>query len=142
MNNQRNRQSRRNAFTLIELLLVMVILVVLAAIVAPRFTGRSQQAKITAAKTQINNLESAVKMFETENSRFPTEDEGLGALVTAPASATNWHGPYMEKGIPADPWGNAYIYHCPGQHNTDSFDLYSFGPDGREGGNDDITNWQ
>ena len=136
----RNKRRQPRAFTLIELLLVMVILVVLAAIVLPRFTGRSQQARQTAAGTDISNIELALKMFETDNGRFPTDDEGLAALVTQPASATNWHR-YLEKGVPVDPWGNAYVYHCPGAHNTDGFDLSSNGADGREGTEDDVVNW-
>jgi general secretion pathway protein G len=135
----RIRRYVARAFTLIELLLVMVILVVLAAIVLPRFTGRSQQAKITAAKTDLSNIKTALKMFEVDNGRFPTQDEGLTALVTAPASATNWQ-PYLDKGlVPVDPWGNPYVYHYPSTTNTGDFDLFSMGPDGREG-NDDVTN--
>lgn len=134
-----NRNSR-NAFTLIELLLVLVILTVLAALVAPRFAGRSEQARITAAKTDISRLETALATFEIDNGRYPTSDEGLAALVTAPSSLANWHGPYIERGLPKDPWGNPYVYRCPGVHNPNGFDLYSYGPDGREG-NDDITNW-
>ncbi|HMB95045.1 MAG TPA: type II secretion system major pseudopilin GspG [Tepidisphaeraceae bacterium] len=132
---------RQNGFTLIELLLVMVILTVLAAIVVPKFTGRAQQAKLDAAKTQLNYIEGALNTFEVDTGRFPTADEGLQALVVQPSNVTNWHA-YLEHGaVPADPWGNAYVYHYPGTHNTNGFDLYSMGPDGREG-NDDITNWQ
>ena len=130
----------RSAFTLIELLLVLVILGVLAALVVPRFTGRSQQARETAAKAGISSIETAVKMFETDTGRFPSTEEGLEALVTAPPSVENWRGPYLERGIPKDPWGKTFEYRQPGQQNVGSFDLFSLGPDGREG-NDDIGNW-
>ena len=132
---------RQSGFTLIELLLVMVILTVLAAIVVPKFTGRAELAKKDAAKGGISILETALNAFEIDNGRYPTTDEGLSALVTAPSNLQNWHGPYIEHGVPADPWGNAFVYRFPGTHNTSGFDLFSMGSDGREG-NDDITNWQ
>jgi general secretion pathway protein G len=135
------KRRRQNAFTLIELLLVLVILTVLAAIVVPKFTGRAEQARLAAAKGDIRNMETALNAFEIDNGRFPSADEGLGALATQPSALTNWHGPYIEHGVPADPWGNAYVYKFPGTHNANGFDLYSTGPDGHEG-NDDITNWQ
>lgn len=139
MKTQLNRNVR-SAFTLIELLLVMVILVVLAAVVVPRFAGRSEQARVTAATTDVNNIDNAIEAFETDTGRYPSNDEGVGALVNAPPNVQNWHGPYIKKGVPVDPWGNAYVYRQPGTHNTSGFDLFSMGPDGREGG-DDITNW-
>jgi general secretion pathway protein G len=135
-----NRNRSRRAFTLIELLLVLVILAVLAAVVVPKFTGRSEQAKQAAAKTDISMLDGALELFENDNGRYPTSDEGLRALTQQPGSATNWHGPYIKKGVPNDPWGQPYQYRFPGQHNANGFDLYSFGQDGREG-NDDVTNW-
>ena len=135
------RASRRSAFTLIELLLVMVILVVLAAVVVPKFTGRSEQARLTAAKTDISAIDGAIDQFEVDNGRYPTNEEGLSALFTAPQGLTNWHGPYLKRAsIPVDPWGNAYQYKYPGTHNVNGFDLFSTGADGREG-NDDVTNW-
>ena len=131
---------RRRAFTLIELLLVMVILVVLAAVVVPKFTSRSEQARKTAATTDINNLETALDAFEVDCGRFPSSDEGLRVLVEQPGNVQNWRGPYIKRGVPVDPWNNAYVYRFPGAHNANGYDLYSMGPDGREG-NDDITNW-
>ena len=131
----------RSAFTLIELLLVMVILVVLAAVVVPKFTNRTEQACITAAKTDITALDTALDAFEVDCGRYPSNEEGLGALFTAPGNVQNWHGPYLKKsGVPNDPWGNAYVYRYPGTHNASGYDLLSMGPDGREG-NDDIDNW-
>ena len=132
----------RKGFTLIELMLVMVILAVMAAIVLPKFTGRSQQAKITAAKTQIAQLEVALDAFEIDISRYPTTAEGLRALVEKPASNSNeWQQAYLKRDIPQDPWGNDYVYRHPGQYNVNGYDLYSLGPDGKLGGDDDITNW-
>jgi general secretion pathway protein G len=137
LKNNVNR-NRRGGFTLIELLLVLVILAVLAAIVVPKFTNRSEQARTTAAKTQISSLETALTGFEVDCGRFPTSDEGLQALVQQPANVQNWKS-YMKQ-IPKDPWGNPYVYRAPGTHNPQEFDLFSMGPDGREG-NDDIDNW-
>ena len=135
------RQARRSAFTLIELLLVMVILVVLAAVVVPKFTGRSEQARMTAAKTDISAIDGAIDQFEVDNGRYPTNEEGLGALITAPAGLQEWHGPYLKRNaIPVDPWGNPYQYRYPGTHNATGYDLFSMGKDGHEG-NDDVTNW-
>src|SRR5215212_6573631 len=97
--------TRSRGFTLIELLLVLVILAVLAAVVVPKFTNRSEQARTTAAKTDISSLETALDAFEVDCGRFPGNDEGLGALVQQPANVTKWHGPYIKRGIPNDPWG-------------------------------------
>ena len=133
------RSHLRRAFTLIELLLVLVILAVLAAVVVPKFTGRTDDAKIKATKAELAILEGALDRFEIDNGRFPATEDGLQALVRAPSYANNWKGPYI-KAVPQDKWGNAYIYRSPGQHNADSFDLYSMGPNGRDG-DDDLTNW-
>ncbi len=127
-------------FTLIELLLVLVILGVLAALVVPKFTGRSQQAREKAAAADVSNISTSLNAFEVDTGRFPTSDEGLGALLQAPGSVQGWHGPYLQRGMPKDPWGNAYVYRYPGQRSPSGFDLYSLGPDGREG-SDDIGNW-
>lgn len=136
----RNRRvSYRGGFTLIELLLVMVILGVLAALVVPKFTNRTQDAKLTAAKTDIANLEVALDAFEIDAGRYPTTEEGLAALLQAPPNVTTWKGPYIKR-APNDPWSNAYVYRYPGQHNVNGYDLYSMGADGREG-NDDVDNW-
>ena len=132
----------RGAFTLIELLLVLVILATLAAVVVPKFTKRAEQAKLTAAGTDISNLGVALNAFHLDcGDRYPTTEEGLNALVEQPANAEGWLEPYIERGVPKDPWGNPYQYRCPGRHNTSGYDLYSFGPDGEEGGDDDIDNW-
>ena len=134
------RRRRHAAFTLIELLLVLVILGVLALVVVPKFAGRSEEARKTAAQTDISMLEGQIDIFEQDCGRFPSNEEALGALVTQPPNAPKWKGPYIKRGVPKDPWGNPYVYRYPGTHNPNSYDLYSTGPDGREG-NDDIDNW-
>jgi len=135
-----NKRHRRNqAFTLVEMLLVLVILATLAAIVIPKMAGRSEQAKLTAAKSQISSFEMALDSFEVDNGYFPKTGD-LDALVNQPGGTTNWRGPYL-KSIPADPWGNAYTYDYPGKHNPNGYDLLSNGPDQRAGTDDDINNW-
>jgi general secretion pathway protein G len=135
-----HRFSHQNAFTLVEMLLVLVILATLAAIVIPKFAGRSEQAKVTAAKSQVNSIEIALDSFEVDNGYYP-KSGNLDALIDQPANTPNWKGPYLKKGIPADPWGNNYVYEYPGKHNANGYDLMCMGPDGRTGGGDDITNW-
>ncbi len=136
------RRNRAQAFTLIELLLVMVILTILAAVVVPKFTNRSEQARETATKTDIANLEIALDSYEIDTGKYPSTDEGLEALIDEPSSSiTNWRGPYIKKGIPKDAWGNSYVYKYPGDHNENGYDLYSYGSDGKSGTDDDIVNW-
>jgi general secretion pathway protein G len=130
---------RKKAFTLIELLLVVIIIGVLTAMVAPRLTGRGEEARRSVAKADIEmNIPTALKMYELDNGAFPTSEEGLAALTSAPSSATNWKGPYIEK-EPLDPWGNSYQYVCPGVNRID-YDLSSLGRDGVES-DDDVVNW-
>jgi general secretion pathway protein G len=131
----------RTGFTLIELMLVVIIIGALVAMVMPRLTGRGEQARAAAAKADVQaNIATALKMYELENGKYPTTEEGLNALLGKPASATNWNGPYMER-KPIDPWGREYKYKCPGEHRSADYDLYSLGRDGVEG-TDDITNWE
>jgi general secretion pathway protein G len=132
-------RGRQSAFSLIELLLVLVILAVLAAVVVPKFTNRTEQARITAAKTDISMYSTALDAFEVDNGRFPSGDEGLDSLTRNPGNLPNWKNPYVGQ-VKNDPWGHAYIYRYPGTNNPQGFDLYSLGPDGKEGG-DDIDNW-
>ena len=131
---------RRAAFTLVEMLLVLVILATLAALVLPKFAGRTEQARLTAAKTDISSICAALDAFEVDNGYYP-KNGSLNALVEQPSDATSWRGPYLSKGVPLDPWGNAYIYDYPGKHNANGFDVSSSGPDGRPGTDDDVTNW-
>jgi general secretion pathway protein G len=136
------RRSLREAFTLIELLLVLVILASLAALVVPKFTQRAAQARLTAAAADIATLSGEVDSFQIQCGRYPSTEEGLRVLLEQPANTPGWQGPYLTKSaLPKDPWGNPYNYRYPGQHNVNGFDLWSFGPDGNDGGGDDIDNW-
>jgi general secretion pathway protein G len=141
--NRTHRQVKRISqagFTLVELLLVLTILGILAALVVPKMVGRSEQARQTAAKTDISTFGTALDAFEVDNGNYPRGKSGLQDLVVQPRDAQSWHGPYVKE-IPKDPWGNDYIYECPGKHNPKSYDLYSVGPDGRLGTEDDVCNW-
>ena len=130
-------------FTLIEIMLVVIIMVALAAMVMPRLSGRSEQAKKAIARTDIeSHISTALKLYELDNGNFPTTVQGLDAMVkethTSPVPS-NWNGPYMEKKS-VDPWGNPYIYQSPGEHRRD-YDLYSKGKD-QNSDDDDIVNWE
>jgi general secretion pathway protein G len=127
--------ARQKAFTLVELLLVLTILAILAGIVLPRMTGSTERARVTAAQTQISTLGTALGAYEVDNGFYPRGREGLEALMQKPRDANNWHGPYMEKDIPLDPWGHPYVYECPGKRNPSGYDLYATGPDGTVYGN-------
>lgn len=132
-----------SGFTLVELLVVMIIIGLLAAFVAPNFMRREEQARVTAAKAQIESLGTALEMFRLEVGRYPTSAEGLEALRTRPGALERWDGPYLKKEIPLDPWGNAYAYKSPGEHGP--FDIVSFGADKAPGGdglNRDVTSWE
>jgi general secretion pathway protein G len=138
-----NRKSyrRRSAFTLIELLLVLVILAVLAAIVVPKLTGRGEDAKKGAAKTDCTSIAGALRTYEVDTGSYPEDSQGLAALLKNP-NVPGWKGPYIESSdLPKDPWGHDYFYHKNGTHNTNGVDVYSAGPDGKEGTEDDIGNW-
>jgi general secretion pathway protein G len=129
-------------FTLIELMLVVIIIGVLAAMVMPRLVGRSEQARVSTAKADINaNISLALDLFETDIGRYPTTEEGLAALRANPGSLSGWKGPYLKKD-PKDPWAKPYIYKSPGSHNND-YDLYSSGPNTIDdnGSEDDTGNW-
>jgi general secretion pathway protein G len=138
------RRAAQHAFTLVELLLVLVILGVLAAIVVPKFAGRTEQAREASARTQISNFGVALDAYEVDTGSYPKGKNGLNSLISAPSDVQNWKGPYMknESGIPNDPWGRPYSYECPGKNNRNSYDLSSMGADGRAGTEDDVNNWQ
>jgi general secretion pathway protein G len=121
-------------------MLVVIIIGALVAMVMPRLAGRGEQARIAAAKADIQaNIATALKLYELDNGNFPMTEEGLDALLKKPPSASNWNGPYLER-EPIDPWGVKYEYTSPGENRAD-YDLYSLGKDGMEG-TDDVTNWE
>ena len=136
----------RRGFTLIELLAVMVILVILAGLAMTRILPKTEQARRQAAQADIEaNLALALDLYSLDNGNYPTTEQGLEALRTQPTTPPipeKWKGPYLKKGSPKDPWGHPYQYRYPGEFNKEDFDLYSYGPDGVEGGGDDITNWE
>jgi general secretion pathway protein G len=135
----------KSGFTLIEILLVVIIMSILVAIAAPNISKKGQQARIAATKAEIEGtLTLALDLYQLDAGRFPSTEQGLGALIEAPnlpPKPISWNGPYLKKlEIPKDEWKNEYIYECPGNNNAD-FDLNSMGKDGIVGNEDDINNW-
>ncbi|MGA3265980.1 MAG: type II secretion system major pseudopilin GspG [Verrucomicrobiota bacterium] len=127
-----------SAFTLVELMLVVTIIGILAALVIPKITGRSEQARITAAHADIfGGIKTALDAYEVDNGHYP---RSLQDLLRQPSDAHNWHGPYLDN-LPMDPWQRPYIYYYPGKHNPNSYDLLSLGNSGKEGNDDNIVNW-
>ncbi len=140
-NSQPETRNRPAAgFTLIELLLVIAILGVLAALIVPKFAGRTEQARVAAAQSDIATMGTQLDAYEVDNGAYPRGQTGLNDLITQPRDAQNWRGPYI-KDLKADPWGNAYIYAYPGKNNASGYDLSSMGPDGKANTDDDIANW-
>lgn len=138
-----NAQTHQKGFTLLELLVVLVIIGLLVGIVGPNLFKNVGKSEITTARAQIDALSKAVDQYRLDNGRYPSNEEGLAALVVKPANAPSWSGPYLKKAVPLDPWGMPYTYHVPGTHNND-YDLFSYGPDKSPGGTDqnaDIGNW-
>lgn len=138
------RLRRRAGFTLIELMVVLVIIGVLAALIVPNVLDRTDDARATAARTDIGNLMQALKLYKLDNQRYPSAEQGLQALIARPSTSPvpgNWR-PYLEK-LPNDPWGNPYQYLNPGVRGE--IDVMSFGADSQSGGegkNADIGSWQ
>jgi len=138
-----HRRARRG-FTLIELMVVLVIIGVLAALIVPNVLDRADDARVTAARTDVNNLAQALKLYKLDNQRYPTGEQGLQALIARPTAGPvppNWK-PYLEK-LPNDPWGRPYQYLNPGVKGE--IDVMSFGADGQPGGegkNADVGSWQ
>lgn len=140
----RNRKRRQAGVTLIEMLVVVTIIALFAALVAPRMMRRADAARSAAARAQINSFMTALGAYKLDTGLFPTTEQGLQALRTAPSGLTQWQGPYLPADIPNDPWGHPYIYKFPGEHG-DEPDVVSLGQDGQPGGesNDaDIVSWK
>lgn len=138
------RRSLQTGFTLIELMVVLLIIGVLAALIVPNVLDRADDARVTAAKTDVTNLMQALKLYRLDNQRYPTAEQGLQALLTKPTAApvpNNWKN-YLDQ-LPKDPWGNPYVYLNPGIKGE--VDVMSYGADGQPGGegkNADIGSWQ
>ena len=139
----RPRRRGEGGFTLLEMLVVLAIMGLLAAIIAPQVLKYLGSSRSQAAKVQIQNIDAALQLFRLDVGRFPTQDEGLSAIVTAPSTATGWNGPYLQKQTAlTDPWGSPYQYRIPGKHGE--VDVYSLGSDKAEGGTgeaSDVGNW-
>ena len=135
---------RSAGFTLLEIMVVVIVIGVLAATIIPQFMTTTTDAKVSAAKADISQLENAIERFNLHMDRFPTSDEGLKVLVEAPpGDDKKWRGPYI-KLLRDDPWGNPYQYRVPGTHHPTTFDVWSQGADKQDGGegpNTDVGNW-
>lgn len=137
---QINKRNTSRGFTLIEIMVVMVILGLLVAIVAPNIMGRSDQAKVTIAETQLKNIQSALDLYRLDNSHYPSTQQGLEALVSKPSGSPepkNWNPDGYLKSVPEDPWSSEFQYVSPGTEGP--YDLYSYGSDGQEGGDGDAS---
>ncbi len=139
---------QNHGFTLIEIMVVIIILGILVAYIAPKFMGRAEEARRTAARVQMESIETTLKLYKLDNGYYPTTEQGLQALVEPPTVGQlprAWReGGYLEKGkVPKDPWKNDYVYLSPGLHGD--YDLISYGNDGEPGGegeNADVNNWE
>ena len=136
--------SRERGMTLIEILVVLVLIGVVLGIVGGNFIGKGEKAKADAAKIEIGQISQTLDLYKLEIGRYPATQEGLQALISAPAGVTNWNGPYWKKStVPKDPWGNEYKYASPAQNAP--YEISSLGADGKEGGegpNKDISSSQ
>jgi general secretion pathway protein G len=143
MKDRIDRTHRQEGYTLVELLVVLAILGLLVAIAAPRLISYLGSARADTAKIQVEKLGTVLDLYHLEIGRYPTDQEGLKALVERPSQLDTWNGPYLKnREALIDPWNRPYVYRFPGQHGD--YDLYSLGADGREGGdgeNRDITSW-
>jgi general secretion pathway protein G len=129
-------------FTLLELLVVMVIIGLLAGFVGPKYFAQIGKSEVKVARAQLDALGKALDQYRLDVGHYPTTEQGLPSLVTPPPNETRWDGPYLQKAVPDDPWGNPYVFVMPGEHGE--YDLLSYGKDGMPGGEGqavDITSW-
>ncbi len=135
-------KTKQSGFTLLEIIVVVTIIAIMAAYIAPKVAGRTDDARISKAKSDIRVLDSSLELYKLDNFKFPTTEDGLDALTSSPSSAKNWRkGGYIKR-LRKDPWGNDYQYQNPGSHGE--IDIFSLGADGAEGGEEDdadIGNW-
>lgn len=137
-------QKKVRGFTLLELLVVLLIIGLLAGFVGPKYFSQIGKSQTQVAKAQVDSFDAALDQYRVDTDHYPTTQQGLGALFAAPANEPKWRGPYLKKFVPADPWGNAYIYRSPGNDPTHEFEIISYGKDGQAGGTGDdadVTSW-
>ncbi len=128
---------RARGFTLLELLVVVTIIGLLAAYVGPKYFSQLGKSEQGVAKAQVEAFARALDTYRLDVGHYPTTEEGLNALLTKPANAAKWNGPYLQKAVPLDPWGRAYVYRAPGANGD--FDITSYGKDGQPGGTGDAA---
>jgi general secretion pathway protein G len=145
MSNVKPRRARRAGVTLIEMLVVVTIIALFAALVAPRMLQKSDSARITAARAQINSFMTALGAYKLDTGLYPTTEQGLQALRSQPQGVNQWQGPYLPQEIPTDPWGNAYLYRFPPEGGGVEPEIISYGADAQPGGEGifaDIVSWK
>lgn len=143
----KHRDGRRRGFTLIEVLVVIIVIAILATLVGPSLFRNVGDARVATARTQIETFGTALDAYRLDNGAYPSTEQGLAALWERPSinPPANWKAPYLRKSVPKDPWGRDYIYVAPGRVNPSSYDLVSYGADGRPGGSGDdadVLSWK
>ncbi len=144
MKASRKRRRSRGGLTLVEVLLVLVILMIIASIAVTAYGPIQQKAYIKASKTQVEGFMQPLQLYRMDLGDFPSTNQGLEALRYPPSDLTDeskWQGPYLDRDVPLDPWGNQYQYEHPGKMQEDRPDIWSLGPDGVDGTDDDVGNW-
>lgn len=138
-------EKKQRGFTLLELLVVLLIIGLLAAFVGPKYFSQIGKSQAQVARAQINAFDKALDQYRIDTGHYPTTEQGLAALFTQPANEASWRGPYLKKGVPVDPWGNAYVYKTPSANTNMDYDIIAYGKDGKAGGagdDADVSNAQ